>query len=79
MTYEDYMLLPKETLAKELAKRDYISTINTLPTIPCFPEKYVPCYYPDGVCTNPFRDCINCPKTWSTGGYNTTTVDNTNF
>lgn len=30
-----------------------------------------PCYAPDGICTNPFRDCIGCPKkgtggTWST-------------
>jgi hypothetical protein len=30
-----------------------------------------PCYAPDGICTNPQRDCINCPKrgtggTWST-------------
>ena len=30
-----------------------------------------PCYAPDGICTNPCRDCINCPKrgtggTWST-------------
>lgn len=29
------------------------------------------CYAPDGICTNPCRDCINCPKrgtggTWST-------------
>ena len=30
-----------------------------------------PCYAPDGICTNPCMDCINCPKrgtggTWST-------------
>lgn len=30
-----------------------------------------PCYSPDGICTNPQMDCINCPKrgtggTWST-------------
>lgn len=30
-----------------------------------------PCYAPDGICTNPQMDCINCPKrgtggTWST-------------
>lgn len=30
-----------------------------------------PCYAPDGICTNPCRDCINCPKrsdggTWTT-------------
>ena len=31
-----------------------------------------PCYLPDGICTNPQMDCINCPKrgdggTWTTG------------
>lgn len=80
MTYEDYMLLPKETLAKELARRDYLSTISAPMVVPPFPsEKYVPCYHPDGVCTNPFRDCVNCPKVWSTGGFTTTTTaDNTN-
>lgn len=36
-----------------------------------FQPIYTPCYAPDGICTNPQRDCINCPKigtggTWST-------------
>lgn len=37
-----------------------------------YPPTYnPPCYAPDGICTNPQRDCINCPKrgtggTWST-------------
>lgn len=36
-----------------------------------FQSIYPPCYAPDGICTNPQRDCINCPKrgdggTWST-------------
>lgn len=31
----------------------------------------LPCYAPNGICSNPFRDCINCPRrgdggTWST-------------
>lgn len=31
----------------------------------------LPCYDPNGICMNPFRDCINCPRrgdggTWST-------------
>ena len=31
----------------------------------------LPCYAPNGICTNPQMDCINCPKreaggTWST-------------
>ena len=33
--------------------------------------KFPPCYAPNGICTNPQMDCINCPKrgtggTWST-------------
>lgn len=38
-----------------------------------YPPTYnLPCYAPDGICTNPHGDCINCPKrgtggTWSTG------------
>lgn len=37
-----------------------------------YPPTYItPCYAPDGICTNPQMDCINCPKrgdggTWST-------------
>lgn len=37
-----------------------------------YPPTYVtPCYAPNGICTNPQMDCINCPKrgtggTWST-------------
>ena len=35
-------------------------------------EVVTPCYAPNGICTNPQMDCINCPKrgtggTWSTG------------
>ena len=37
-----------------------------------YPPTYnPPCYAPNGICTNPQMDCINCPKrgtggTWST-------------
>ena len=34
-----------------------------------------PCYAPDGICTNPCRDCINCPKR-GTGGTWTTNIVN---
>lgn len=34
-----------------------------------YPPTYVtPCYAPDGICTNPQMDCINCPKRGTTGG-----------
>lgn len=46
-------------LAQELGK--------TSPNVPA----PLPCYAPNGICTNPQMDCINCPKhgaggTWST-------------
>jgi hypothetical protein len=28
----------------------------------------LPCYAPNGICTNPQMDCINCPKRGTTGG-----------
>jgi hypothetical protein len=36
-----------------------------------FQPIYTPCYTPDGICINPHRDCINCPKR-GTGGFWTT-------
>ena len=33
-----------------------------------FQPIYTPCYAPDGICSNPFGDCINCPKRGTTGG-----------
>lgn len=40
-----------------------------------YPPTYVtPCYAPDGICTNPQMDCINCPKR-STGGVWTTSTN----
>lgn len=32
-----------------------------------------PCYAPDGICTNPHRDCINCPKIGTGGSWSTST------
>ena len=32
-----------------------------------------PCTLPDGVCTNPFHDCVNCPRQFTGGIYTTTT------
>ena len=33
----------------------------------------VQCYAPDGVCTNPFHDCIGCPRHFGGGATFTTT------
>lgn len=69
LTKEDYMKLPKERLAELLVERD-----RQLPIIePPFSGKIIPCYAPDGVCTNPHRDCINCPKPFGTSEVITTT------
>lgn len=32
-----------------------------------------PCYAPDGICANPFGDCINCPKRGTGGTWSTST------
>ena len=60
MTYEDYMKLTKESLARELERRD--SQQIHIPYIPVIEHDSKPCYAPDGICTNPHHDCINCPR-----------------
>lgn len=58
LTKEDYMKLPKERLAELL-----IEAMNRqMPVVHTPFSKVIPCYAPDGICTNPQRDCINCPK-----------------
>lgn len=70
MTKEDYMFLPKERLAELLAERDAQDKIDYTPI-----DLFIPhCYDPDGVCTNPLKDCTNCPKQFDDG---TTTITTT--
>jgi len=67
MTKKDYMCLPKERLAELLVERD-----NAPSFIPYF-QIYKPhCWEPGGLCTNPMRDCINCPRMTAMEMYNTT-------
>jgi len=33
----------------------------------------IPCYSPNGICTNPQMDCINCPKRGTGGAWSTST------
>ena len=61
MKKEDYMKFSKERLAELLEERDNMLHINLLPPIIVQPAQ-PPCYAPDGICTNPFHDCINCPR-----------------
>lgn len=67
-TKEDYMRLPKKRLAEMLVERDNPMQITYIPY-----NHVVPCYASDGICTNPQRDCINCPKIGNFGGIVTTT------
>lgn len=81
LTKEDYMKLDKERLAELLVERD-AEDKNRQPfvfpefptTPPVNPVKYpygTPlCPLSGGACTNPFRDCVNCPGVISTGGGN---------
>ena len=74
LTKEDYMKLPKERLAELLVEKE-----NRQPmVIPAAPNQ-LPCCTPGGVCTNPFHDCINCPKPWGDSGVITRTTTNTTF
>ena len=66
MTKKDYMCLPKERLAELLVERD-----NAPSFIPYFPTYRPNCWEPGGFCTNPMRDCINCPRWTTGGGFNT--------
>lgn len=62
MKKEDYMRLPKERLAELLEERDneqkYTPSLSPIQVT----APQLPCYAPDGICVNPFHDCVNCPK-----------------
>ena len=79
MTVNDYMKLSKKRLAEMLVERDKIDSQRQAPLMPYpYPITYEskPCYAPDGICTNPFHDCINCPRQFGSGGYTTSTNTN---
>ena len=42
---------------------------KTSPNVPA----PIPCYAPNGICTNPQMDCINCPKKGTGGSWSTNT------
>lgn len=42
---------------------------KTSPNVPA----PIPCYAPNGICTNPQMDCINCPKRGTGGSWSTST------
>lgn len=69
LTKQDYMRLSKERLAELLVEMDShpIEPIQ-VPVMPTTPSGLV-C---DGIhCTNPHRDCINCPQIMHYGEFKT--------
>lgn len=67
ITHEEYFLLLEGVLGGEEPKTYSPTTPLKVPTLQC--------YEPNGVCTNPFHDCINCPKIHG-GGAGTFTSTN---
>ena len=76
MNKNDYMKLSKERLAELLEERDKSPIFYYQPAL--VGQHNPPCYAPDGICTNPQMDCINCPKRNSSGGYTTTNTGTLN-
>jgi len=73
MLLQDYMKLSKKRLAELLVERDmhdYIGSVGTFN-----PGEIKPCWAEGGYCSNPYHDCINCPR--KGGGWGITTSDNT--
>lgn len=67
LSEEEYFLLLECVLGSEEPKTYSPTTPLKVPTLEC--------YEPNGVCTNPFHDCINCPKIHG-GGAGTFTLTN---
>ena len=87
LTKEDYMKLSKERLAELLVERDNESKTQTAPIpIPQYPYQpdstgNPPCWAPGGWCSNPFHDCVGCPKRFDSSGSwtNNFTKSNNNY
>lgn len=62
MKKEDYMKLPKRRLAELLEERDNEQKLVSCPPTVVLGPSNQSCLSPDGICTNPFHDCINCPR-----------------
>lgn len=68
LSEEEYM-----TILEAIWDNDVKDKVQIQP-FPFVPSYQLPCYHPDGVCINPQRDCINCPKQ---GTYGSTWTSNT--
>lgn len=77
LTEEEYFLLLEFVVGNNIS--GWISTPKT-PDITVVPyNNPIPCYAPNGVCSNPFHDCVGCPKSLGdgSGGYFTSTTADT--
>ena len=88
MIKEDYMKLSKSRLAELLVEKDreLLFLQSQLATKQYAPGDFLPyitkdanppCWAPGGYCSNPFHDCINCPKQWGGGGGTSITTNGT--
>lgn len=73
-------VLLRLTQSKSITDEEYILLLDFIvankeqtTTIPFVQRQ--PCTNPDGTCTNPFHDCINCPKTFDSGKGTWTSTD----
>ena len=73
LTKEDYMKLGLERCAELLVERDNEVTIPSYP-IPNTPWTIGDDCYFGGKCTNPNKDCFNCPRKFITT-YTTTSTN----
>ena len=69
LTKDDLMQLSKERLAELLLDMDQQQVVHPINIPPIQVGTYnPPCYAPNGICTNPFHDCINCPAKNNSSG-----------
>lgn len=70
LSEEDYI-----TILEAIWDNDVKEKIQIQPIPFNIPAYQLPCYHPDGICINPQKDCVNCPKQ---GTYDFTWTTNTN-
>ena len=68
-TKEDYMKLSKERLVEMLLEaQERENNDISVGDTPYKPWIITPCWGKDGVCTNPYHDCIDCPRKFGGSG-----------
>lgn len=78
----------KDSMGESLTEKEYIIILEAIwdsemkpiqiQPIPFnIPAYQLPCYHPDGICINPQRDCVNCPKQGNNGYTWTTNTNST--